>query len=328
MSLSTQILFVFPGQGAQYPGIGKDLYNAYPLVKQTYQEASEALDYDIAKLSFEDPNNQINLTRYTQPVLLTHHVACLRLLQSLLTQPLKANFSAGHSLGEYSALLSAGVIGFTQALSLVSKRGELMGQYGQGEMAALTLQISEAKKLADEFYCGVAALNLTEQTVVGGLTQDLEALCKAMAIRFPRKRSTPLKTEGAFHTYWMVEAAIEFRKVLDANTFKKPTMSVCSNFSGGFHDEIPSSIRSRLFMQLINPVLWVNNLQHVVEQGANLIIEFGGGIGKGETAADKRPNLEGIIKKTFRQHENPPQHLAVINQQSLTSTLETLQNII
>lgn len=321
MPVDQSVLFAFPGQGAQYPGIGKDLFDAYQSVKHTYQEASDTLGYDMARLSFIDPDQKINLTQYTQPVLVTHHIACMRLFNELSNNKVQAGFSAGHSLGEYSALLSAGAINFKQALTMVSTRGKLMGQYGQGEMEALTLEYDDARALADEFYCGVAALNLSDQTVVGGLADDLQALAEAMKARFPRKRSTRLKTEGAFHTYYMVEAAKRFRKVLDSNEFNAPAIKVCSNYSGGFHDTSPSSIRSRLFMQLFNPVLWVNNLNHVVDQGVNLIIEFGGGIGKGETAAEKRPNLEGIIKKTFRRHETPPEHLAVINIETLDFAL-------
>lgn len=324
MSNDQTILFAFPGQGAQYPGIGADIHDAFESVQRTYEEASDTLGYDIAELSFRDPEQQINLTRFTQPVLVTHHVACMRLFKELSNGAIKPTIAAGHSLGEYSALLAAGAIDFAQALSMVSARGELMGQYGEGEMEALTLEYEDARALADEFYCGVAALNLADQTVVGGLPDDLQALTEAMSERFPRKRSTRLKTEGAFHTYYMVEAAKKFRDVLDANSFNEPTIKVCSNYSGEFHESSAASIRSRLFLQLFNPVLWVNNLQNAVAEGVDLIIEFGGGIGKGENAGDKRPNLEGIVKKTFRRHETPPKHLAVINLETLENTLSHL----
>ena len=305
MPASQTILYAFPGQGAQYPGIGADLFNAFPDVKRTYEEASDILGYDMAALSFKDPEQQINLTRFTQPVLVTHHVACMRLFREMSNAVASPAIAAGHSLGEYSALLAADSIDFAQALSLVSARGKLMGEYGEGEMEALTLEYADARALADEFYCGVAALNLNDQTVVGGLDRDLQALAEAMAERFPRKRSTRLKTEGAFHTYYMVEAAKRFRAVLEQNEFAEPSIQVCSNYSGGFHESSAASIRSRLFMQLFNPVLWVNNLNNAVDQGVDLIIEFGGGIGKGESAAEKRPNLEGIVKKTFRHHDSP-----------------------
>ncbi len=321
MSHKNGILFVFPGQGAQYPGIGSDLFKAYQSIKETYQEASDTLGYDIAQLSFSDPDNLINFTRYTQPVLVTHHIACLRLFQELTDQRITPSMTAGHSLGEYSALVAADSLSFNQALQLVKTRGELMGKLGQGEMEVLTLELEDARALADEFYCGVAACNLSDQTVVGGMPDDLAALAIAMNERFPRKRSTRLKTEGAFHTYYMVEAAKQFREELDAQNFKPPIVKVASNYSGSFHEANSDSIRSRLFMQLFNPVLWVNNLQAAGEHGLQKVIEFGGGIGKGESPDEKRANLEGIVKKTFRGTEAPPETFLVINQASLEATV-------
>lgn len=315
------ILFIFPGQGAQYRGIGSDLFKTYQTVKETYQEASDTLGYDIAQLSFSDPNEQINFTRYTQPVLVTHHIACLRLFNELTNHSVSAQMTAGHSLGEYSALVAAGSLGFSQALELVRKRGELMGEYGTGEMEALALEVDDARTLADEFYCGIAARNLTEQTVVGGLPEDLEALAGAMRERFPGKRSTRLKTEGAFHTYYMVEAAKQFRRSLQSQEFKALTLQVASNFSGGFHEADAESIRSRLFMQLFNPVLWVDNLQSAAERGLKTVVEFGGGIGKGDSPSDKRANLEGIVKKTFRGSKNAPDTFSVMNKASLEAAL-------
>ncbi|MFT5607607.1 MAG: [acyl-carrier-protein] S-malonyltransferase [Parvicella sp.] len=319
--MSNGILFVFPGQGAQYPGIGSDLFKAHQSVRETYQEASDTLGYDVAQLSFSDPDQNINFTRYTQPVLVTHHIACLRLFNELTGNSVQAQMAAGHSLGEYSALVAAEALTFEQALQLVKKRGELMGELGQGEMEALTLELGDAQTLADEFYCGVAACNLTDQTVVGGLPEDLAALAAAMSERFPRKRSTRLKTEGAFHTYYMVEAAKQFREALQAQTFQSPKLQVASNFSGGFHESNADSIRSRLFMQLFNPVLWVNNLQSAAANNLATVIEFGGGIGKGEGPEEKRANLEGIVKKTFRGHDSPPETFSVINTTSLAAAV-------
>lgn len=320
--MNNNILFIFPGQGAQYQGIGSDLFKAHQSVKETYQEASDTLGYDIAQLSFSDPKQQINCTRYTQAVLVTHHLACLRLFNEFTGHKVQAQMAAGHSLGEYSALVAAESLSFAGALLLVKRRGELMGDLGQGEMAALTLELKEAQALADEFYCGVAACNLKAQTVIGGMPEDLAALAAAMAERFPRQRSTRLKTEGAFHTYYMVAAARQFRKDLQAQAFKAPKLLVASNFSGGFHQADANSIRSSLFMQLFNPVLWVNNLQLTAQKNLSAVIEFGGGIGKGADPQEKRANLESIVKKTFRTQANPPQVFSVINEASLAATVE------
>ena len=166
-------LLVFPGQGSQYPGMGCDLFDSFETVRQLYEEASDTLGYDLARLSFEDPNHEIHLTRYTQPALLTHAIACLRIFEEQIGQPVTPKAAAGHSLGEYSALVAAGALSFTDALRLVSERGRLMGELGEGEMEALPLALEEAKALAEQHYCAVAACNLPDQTVVGGKATDL-----------------------------------------------------------------------------------------------------------------------------------------------------------
>ncbi len=318
------VIFIFPGQGSQYSGIGQDLFNTEPIVREVYQSASDVLEYDMARLSFEDPDGRINLTRFTQPVLLTHSIACLRALENRLGRSLKPGAVAGHSLGEYSALVAAGCLSFEAALRLVKIRGELMGTFGEGQMQALPVDLETARTWADSFFCGVAACNMPEQTVVGGSTSDLDRLATAFAEANPRKRSARLKTEGAFHTYYMVKAAQEFRAHLDSAPFEPAATRVLSNYTGNFHDDDAETIRTRLFFQLFHPVLWHQNLLSAVNAGAERMLEFGGGVGKGETAAEKRPNLEGIVKKTFRRAENPPEYRAIINQATLDAAVDAL----
>ena len=173
---TSPILFVFPGQGSQYPGIGKDLFDAFESVRQLYGQASEVLGYDLAQLSFEDPEGKINLTRYTQPVLLTHSISCLQAFKEMTNGKVSPGLTAGHSLGEYPALVAAGALDFPSALQLVKTRGQLMGDLGDGEMEALPLPIENAQELAEQHYCAVAACNLPDQTVVGGRAEDLDAL--------------------------------------------------------------------------------------------------------------------------------------------------------
>ncbi len=321
-----RILFLFPGQGSQYLGMGQDLYQAYDCVRQTYHEASEILGYDMAALSFEDPQEQIHLTRYTQPALLTHSVACLRIFQELLARPISAEASAGHSLGEYTALVAAGALEFKTALNLVHHRGTLMGNYGAGEMEALPLGLKEAELLAEKHFSSIAACNLPDQTVVGGLSEDLDKLVGELTEQFPKKRSSRLKTEGAFHTYYMVEAARRFRLILDKAPLIPPQIRVLSNYTGGFHDDDPDIIKSRLFWQLTNPVRWHENLISALDSGLNTFVEFGGGIGKGETPADKKPNLAAIIKKATRKADAPPTYHAVINADTLLETASLFQS--
>jgi [acyl-carrier-protein] S-malonyltransferase len=310
------ILFVFPGQGSQYVGMGQDLCREYATARSIYDQAGNVLGYDIADLSFNGPEEQLNLTRHTQPALLTHSIACLQVFRELTGNRLQPAMAAGHSLGEYSALVAARSLGFESALKLVQKRGELMGTHGEGEMTAFPLDVDTVRPIAERYHCAVAGCNLPEQTVIGGRPEDLARVEEAVAEAFPRKRAVRLKTEGAFHTYYMVTAAQHYRTVLDDADFDRPGLQVLSNFTGGFHEADPASIRARLFFQLFHPVLWHANLQTALAEGVAAIFEFGGGIGPGEPDA-KRPNLEGMIKKGMRGSGHEAAYCAAINLQSL-----------
>jgi [acyl-carrier-protein] S-malonyltransferase len=317
---SPSILFVFPGQGSQYPGIGGDLHADLECVRETYAEASDAISVDLAAMSFSEPDERIHLTRFTQPVLLTHSIACLRAFRERTGGRVGAAAAAGHSLGEYSALVAAGILDFADAVRLVHTRGTLMSEHGAGEMEALPLELEIAGPLADRHYCAVAACNLPDQTVVGGLGPDLDRLVAELGELYPRKRSTRLKTEGAFHTFYMVDAARRFREHLESARFADSTLPVLSNYTGAFHDPEPEAIRSRLFTQLFHPVLWHRNLLAAVEHGVDTMIEFGGGIGRDGPPSEKRANLEGVIRKAFRHSERPPHYRSVINRETLAAT--------
>jgi len=181
------------------------------------------------------------------------------------------------------------------------------------------------RPIAERFHCAVAGCNLPDQTVIGGRPEDLEQVEETVAAAFPRKRAVRLKTEGAFHTYYMVTAARHYRAVLKEASFAEPGISVLSNFTGGFHEADADSIRSRLFFQLFHPVLWHANLTAALDKGVGCIIEFGGGIGPGEADA-KRPNLEGMIKKAMRGMDGAPDYVAAINLQTLGAAAEQLGN--
>ena len=312
-----RVMFVFPGQGSQYRGMGSDLYRDFAVARQVYDQASDVLGFDLRQLSFEDPANEIGLTRNTQPVLLTHEIACLRVFHELTGGRLQPALTAGHSLGEYSALVAAGALRFEDAVRLVRRRGELMGEHGEGGMLALTLDVETARPLADRHYCQVASCNLPEQTVVGGRDADLDALAADLAERMPRKRAIRLATEGAFHTYFMVTAARLFREDLDRTTFTAPTCGVLSNYTGGVHDTEPAAIRTRLFFQLFNPVNWLGCLNTAISQQVTAFVEFGGGLGAEEGPAGKRPNLESIIRKTLKTAGIDARHTAAINSETL-----------
>jgi [acyl-carrier-protein] S-malonyltransferase len=320
-----KILFIFPGQGSQYKGMGSDLFKEYETARKVYAQASEVLGYDIGELSFEDPQDQLNLTRFTQPALLTHSVACLEVFRDLTGDRVRPSMAAGHSLGEYSALVAAGVLSFENALGLVQKRGELMGEYGEGEMSAFPMDIDSVKPIAERFHCAVAGCNLPDQTVIGGRAEDLALVEAQVQEQFERKTPVRLKTEGAFHTYYMVEAARHYRSVLDQAEFHQSDIPVLSNFTGDYHEADPASVRSRLFFQLFHPVLWFANLKTAFADGAGVIFEFGGGIGFGTEPEGKRPNLAGIVKKTQRATGHSAQYTAVINRQTLLDAVASTE---
>ena len=318
------ILFVFPGQGSQYAGMGSDLVEEFPAALEVYERASAVVGYDIRELSFRDPRNELNQTRFTQPALLTHQFACLAALRSVAGDAVQPALAAGHSLGEYSALVAAGGLSFESALELVCRRGELMGSLGRGGMLATTLDAQAATVLADRHFCSIGGCNLPEQTVVAGEDRDLDALSEDLTQRYPSKRAIRLNTEGAFHTYLMINAALRFRPVLESTEFGMLSVGVVSNYTGKLHESEPQAIRSRLFFQLFNPVRWFACMSTAMEAGIDTIVELGGGIGKGEAPGDKRPNLESIVKKSLKWREHQAQYLPAIDSAGIRSAAQQL----
>jgi [acyl-carrier-protein] S-malonyltransferase len=310
------ILYVFPGQGSQYEGMGRDICEAHTLARDIYDRANEVLGYDIKDMSFNNPGDELNLTRNTQPALLTHHIACLEVFKEKTGGSVQPTMAAGHSLGEYSALVAANAMTFETALKLVQTRGALMGEHGEGEMTAFMMGVDEIKPLAEQFNCAVSACNQPTQTVVGGSSADLEGLEAKVAEEFPRKKAIRLKTEGAFHTFYMDKAADLFKEALADAEMQAPEIQVLSNYTGGFHEADVDGIKERLYLQLKFPVMWDANLQAALGEGVTRIYEFGGGIGPGEPT-EKRPNLEGMIKKASRSLDPKPEYVPAINAATL-----------
>lgn len=320
------IFFIFPGQGSQYRGMGSDLVQEFDSAKEVYSRASEVVGYDMAALCFEDADEKLGLTRYTQSALVTHQMACLTAFRSLVgeNEAVAPSLAAGHSLGEYTALVTAGALSFEDALMLVKHRGELMSEYGEGSMLATTLDLPAAEALAAKYYCGIGGCNLPEQTVIAGEDQDLDALTEDMTTNYPRKRAFRLRTEGAFHTYLMVEAARRFRHVLANAQFRDLELDVLSNFTGQTHEADADAIRSRLFFQLFSPVRWFGCMTTALGQGVDTIVEFGGGIGKGEGPEHKRPNLETMVKKTLKTQGHEATYLGANNVSGIYLAAEEL----
>lgn len=306
--------------------MGSDLVEEFESAREIFGRASEVVGYDMAKLCFADPDEQLDLTRYTQPALITHQMACLASFQSLggEDQAIVPVLLAGHSLGEYTALAIGGALSFEDAVRLVQHRGELMSELGQGSMLATTLDLPSAAALAAKHYCAIGGCNLPEQTVIAGEDGDLDALTEDLAARFPRKRGFRLPTEGAFHTYLMVNAARRFRGILADAEFGTLAVDVLSNYTGDVHEPNVDAIRSRLFFQLFNPVRWLGCMNTALDQGVDTIVEFGGGIGKGEGPEEKRANLENIVKKTLKIREYEAVYLPAINAAGIHLAAEQL----
>jgi [acyl-carrier-protein] S-malonyltransferase len=322
--VSARTFYIFPGQGSQYKGMGSDLVREFASAREIYARASAVVGYDVAQLSFEDPENKLAQTRYTQPALLTHEIACLTVLRDLGGAAAAPSLTAGHSLGEYSALVCAGVLTFEGALALVAERGRLMSEHGRGSMLATTLEIEPARELADKHYCGVGGCNLPDQTVIAGEAADLDALAEDLAKTYPGKRGIKLNTEGAFHTYYMLAAALKFRDTLRRTDFGKISVEVLSNYTGKPHVDDPDAIRSRLFFQLFHPVRWVACMNAAIDAGVSTIVELGGGIGKGDTPEDKRPNLESIVKKSLKWRQREAQYLPAIEAGGIRAAADQL----
>jgi [acyl-carrier-protein] S-malonyltransferase len=321
-----KIFFIFPGQGSQYRGMGSDLVEEFDAAREIFGRASEVVGYDMAELCFRDPDGQLDLTHYTQPALVTHQMACLASFRSLIgaDQAVVPVLAAGHSLGEYTALVAGGALSFEDAVMLVKHRGELMREFGEGSMLATTLDLSSAAALAAKHYCAIGGCNLPDQTVIAGEDDDLDALTEDLTANYPRKRAFRLRTGGAFHTYLMVDAARRFRSILAEAEFGALELAVLANYTGDAHDSDAKAIRSRLFFQLFNPVRWLDCMTTALDQGVDTIVEFGGGIGKAEGPADKRPNLESMVKKTLKIRGQEVIYLPAINAAGIHLAAEQL----
>ncbi len=323
--MKNRTLFLFPGQGAQYPGIGSDLCAEYLTCKEIYERASSELSYDMIELSNDSTSNRINLTKYTQPVLLTHSYACLSVFLELMGGSVVPSYACGHSLGEYSALLSAEAFSFESALNLVSTRGHCMAGCGGGQMVAISMSKEEIEPLLAPSGCEISACNLPKQTVVGGWPENIDELLSQLE-KNHGKQGIRLKTEGAFHTSHMRPAAEMFRPILQATQFELPKFPVSSNTTGRFHEADIDVIRKNLYMQLTQPVQWHTSLMQIAEEGIDFVIEFGGGLGPKLSPASKRPNLARMIMQSYRRLKPRPKYCSVINVDTLLTACEQISN--
>jgi [acyl-carrier-protein] S-malonyltransferase len=277
-----RLVFLFPGQGSQSVGMGRDIATRFPVAAQTFAEADEALGFALSKLIFEGPEEDLRLTENTQPAILAVSVAVWRVLAAQGVEPALA---AGHSLGEWSAHVAAGTLGFGDALRAVKARGRAMQlavPAGQGAMAAVlaldAALVAEACREAEaETGLTVAAANLNSpsQTVISGAASAVErasALCKAKGAR----RAVPLPVSAPFHCALMQPAQEEVARVLSALELADPRIPVAANVTGGLVTTAEAA-RDALIRQVTGAVLWVDCIKSLVGAGAELFVEVGPG---------------------------------------------------
>lgn len=271
--------FIFPGQGSQYIGMGKEIYENFDIAKTVFNEASDTLGYDIANLCFEGPAEEINKTFRTQPCILTVSIAILRVLEE---KGIKPSVVAGHSLGEYSALVAAGALTFKNAVKLTEKRGQLMQEAvpeGKGLIAAiLGLERQQVSNICNSLKSGYAApanYNCPGQIVIAGekpAVEEAVELCKNAGA----KRAVLLPVSVPSHCKLMENASINLGKVLNMIDFKDPIIPIVNNVEARFLTKA-EGIKSSLIRQLNNPLLWEDSIKTIENTGINVFIEVGPG---------------------------------------------------
>ena len=270
------IAFVFPGQGSQYAGMGKDFYERFPTAREVFERANEALGFDLKKLIFEG-GEELNKTVNTQPAILTVSYALYRVFKELFPQ-VEPKFVAGHSLGEYTALLAADVLDFEDAVRLVRHRAEYMQNAvpeGRGAMAAVIgIPPEEVAKLCEEVDGVVEPVNFNSpvQTVVAGEAEAVKKLVKLAKSR--RIKAIPLKVSVPSHSSLMREAALKFKEKLQEVPFRDAKVPVVQNYDAKPHTK-GEEIRENLYLQLFNPVRWVESVLFMTSSGVDTFIEIG-----------------------------------------------------
>lgn len=274
-----KLAFIFPGQGSQAIGMGKSLYDEFPAAKEVYDLASDALGYDIAKLSFEGPREELDKTFRTQPALLTASVATHRCLGLKGIVP---SVVAGHSLGEYSALVAAGVLEFTDAVKLTEKRGTFMQDAvpaGKGLMAAILGldrdKVDSVCLSVTSGYVAPANYNCPGQIVIAGEKQAVEEAIK-LAKEAGAKRAVPLAVSVPSHSTLMVEASGRLAEELKNVPFHEPAIPIVNNSDAMFLNTT-DSIKACLVKQLDSPLLWEDSMRVIIESGVSTFIEAGPG---------------------------------------------------
>ena len=276
---STDSAWLFPGQGAQHVGMGKDLYEEIPAARAVFDAADDALGFSLSALCFEGPEEELLRTVNTQPALVAHGIAALAAAIDRGSLEQGPALVAGHSLGEYAALIAARAIGFEDGIRLVRERGRLMQEACDAEagtMAAiLGLERGQVESLCAAHGASLCNENAPGNVSIGGAAQAVEAT-SAAATEAGASRVVPLKVAGAFHTPLMASAAEGMAKVLDETAFSDPTPPVVSNVTATTLSA-SAALAGELREQITSPVLWVDSLRTMLGAGVSSFVEFGPG---------------------------------------------------
>src|SRR5580704_395386 len=275
-----KVAFVFPGQGSQYPGMGKELADKYPVAKATFGEADKALGFSIWNMCCEGTEDELKMTANTQPAILAVSVAAARVLAE---QGITADFVAGHSLGEYAALVAAGALNFSDAVRLVRKRGAYMQEAvpaGEGARAAI-MGLSPAvvqdacKRAAEDGVCTPANINSPDQTVISG---NASAVKRAVEIASQQgaKRAVILPVSAPFHSALMMPAQVKLEKDLRATKFSDLKVPLVTNVDADTI-ETGDQARDALIRQVTMPVRWEESMRMLLDEGVTTFIEVGPG---------------------------------------------------
>ncbi len=282
---------VFPGQASQYVGMGQDIFDKHQSIKDMYATANDILGFDVAEISFNGPMEALTETRVTQPALFVASSA----LFSLLPKSFNFSMTAGHSLGEYSALFAAGVLSFEDALSIVKIRSQGMQSAGEkqgGTMAAiLNMSREKVNKVCEHAairgIVQVANFNSPGQIVISGETKAVHYAME-IAKNLGARKALALNVSGAFHSPLMSSAKADLSTIVNKTKFNKARVPVIANVDASPSSD-PGKIKTNLIKQLENPVLWEDTIEYMVRDGVNEIVEVGPG-----------KVLQGLIKRINR----------------------------